>query len=279
MGSENDGKEFVGKEVTVELKNNLAIRGILHSGDQYLNIKLENMRLVDQDKYPHMGLLDQQFNQLLMLEEDGGEFLVEVIKLFFDDSKRMISELSSLIDQPVVDFQNVGSFVHQLKGSSSSLLLPVEQAACFANPLPVKLLPVIIVYDCKDNKGVTISELADYPLKTLLFTSQNLESLVGLVAEICSILQKVNNVVFNLLFSDCATKVFLFPQVNLPAAGSHLSTWECGGYFIYNKISKFHSASEAELSERLAAASLDDQGFHALKQLCYSIDVKIAPCI
>ncbi|XP_020246182.1 histidine-containing phosphotransfer protein 2-like [Asparagus officinalis] len=65
------------------------------------------------------GLLDQQFNQLLILEEDGGEFLVEVIKLFCDDSKRMISELSSLIDQPVVDFQNVGSFVHQLKGSSS----------------------------------------------------------------------------------------------------------------------------------------------------------------
>ncbi|ONK68347.1 uncharacterized protein A4U43_C05F10470 [Asparagus officinalis] len=54
-----------------------------------------------------------------MLEEDGGEFLVEVIKLFCDDSERMISELSSLIDQPVVDFQKVGSFVHQLKGSSS----------------------------------------------------------------------------------------------------------------------------------------------------------------
>ncbi|WOL03211.1 hypothetical protein Cni_G11931 [Canna indica] len=47
-------KELVGKEVTVELKNDLAIRGILHSVDQYLNIKLENIRVVDQDKYPHM---------------------------------------------------------------------------------------------------------------------------------------------------------------------------------------------------------------------------------
>ncbi|XP_077232067.1 sm-like protein LSM2 isoform X1 [Tasmannia lanceolata] len=47
-------KELVGKEVTVELKNDLAIRGILHSVDQYLNIKLENTRVVDQDKYPHM---------------------------------------------------------------------------------------------------------------------------------------------------------------------------------------------------------------------------------
>ncbi|THU68587.1 hypothetical protein C4D60_Mb08t05450 [Musa balbisiana] len=42
-------KELVGKEVTVELKNDLAIRGTLHSVDQYLNIKLENIRVVDQD--------------------------------------------------------------------------------------------------------------------------------------------------------------------------------------------------------------------------------------
>jgi small nuclear ribonucleoprotein (snRNP)-like protein len=40
--------------VTVELKNDLAIRGTLLSVDQYLNIKLENTRVVDQDKYPHM---------------------------------------------------------------------------------------------------------------------------------------------------------------------------------------------------------------------------------
>lgn len=44
----------MGKEVTVELKNDLAIRGVLHSVDQYLNIKLENTRVVDQVKYPHM---------------------------------------------------------------------------------------------------------------------------------------------------------------------------------------------------------------------------------
>lgn len=47
-------KELVGKEVTVELKNDLAIRGTLHSVDQYLNIKLENTKVVDEDKYPHM---------------------------------------------------------------------------------------------------------------------------------------------------------------------------------------------------------------------------------
>lgn len=47
-------KELVGKQVTVELKNDLAITGKLHSVDQYLNIKLENTRVVDEEKYPHM---------------------------------------------------------------------------------------------------------------------------------------------------------------------------------------------------------------------------------
>lgn len=47
-------KTMVGKEVTVELKNELAIVGTLHSVDQYLNIKLTNTRVVNETKYPHM---------------------------------------------------------------------------------------------------------------------------------------------------------------------------------------------------------------------------------
>ncbi|XP_020248682.1 histidine-containing phosphotransfer protein 2-like [Asparagus officinalis] len=76
------------------------------------------------------GLLDQQFNQLLMLEEDGSGFLAEVIKLFCDDSERMMSELSNLLDQDVVDYQKVDSFVHQLKGSSSSIGAHNIMVAC-----------------------------------------------------------------------------------------------------------------------------------------------------
>jgi len=44
----------VGKQITVELKNDLAISGTLMSVDQYLNIKLENTKVVDEDRYPHM---------------------------------------------------------------------------------------------------------------------------------------------------------------------------------------------------------------------------------
>ncbi len=47
-------KTLVGKQVTVELKNDLAITGTLHSVDQYLNIKLNNVHVVNEQKYPHM---------------------------------------------------------------------------------------------------------------------------------------------------------------------------------------------------------------------------------
>jgi small nuclear ribonucleoprotein (snRNP)-like protein len=47
-------KTLVGKEVTVELKNGLAIRGTLHSVDQYHNLKLNDIAVEDADKHPHM---------------------------------------------------------------------------------------------------------------------------------------------------------------------------------------------------------------------------------
>ena len=47
-------KTLVGQEVVVELKNDLAVKGILHSVDQYLNVKLTNTSCVDEHKFPHM---------------------------------------------------------------------------------------------------------------------------------------------------------------------------------------------------------------------------------
>lgn len=45
--------------MTVELKNDLCISGALHSVDQYLNIKLTNTRVHNEQKYPHMVRLAQ----------------------------------------------------------------------------------------------------------------------------------------------------------------------------------------------------------------------------
>lgn len=41
-------------EVTVELKNDIAIKGTLKSVDQFLNIKLENIQVLDELNYPHL---------------------------------------------------------------------------------------------------------------------------------------------------------------------------------------------------------------------------------
>ena len=38
----------------MELKNDLCIQGTLHSVDQFLNIKLTDIDVVDREKYPHM---------------------------------------------------------------------------------------------------------------------------------------------------------------------------------------------------------------------------------
>ncbi len=47
-------KTLVGKEVAVELKNDVVLTGILLSVDQYLNIKLSNVSVVDGEKYPQL---------------------------------------------------------------------------------------------------------------------------------------------------------------------------------------------------------------------------------
>jgi len=47
-------KSLIGKEIIVKLKNDLCIQGTLHSVDQYLNIKLKDITVLDEEKYPHM---------------------------------------------------------------------------------------------------------------------------------------------------------------------------------------------------------------------------------
>eukprot|EP00947_MAST-08B_sp_MAST-8B-sp1_P000051 g51.t1 len=47
-------KTLVGKQVAVELKNDLALQGTLHSVDQYLNVKLENVSVVDEARFPQL---------------------------------------------------------------------------------------------------------------------------------------------------------------------------------------------------------------------------------
>lgn len=54
-------KTLVDHEVTVELKNDIQIRGILKSVDQYLNIKLDDISVVEEIKYPHLSSVKNVF--------------------------------------------------------------------------------------------------------------------------------------------------------------------------------------------------------------------------
>ncbi|KXN72013.1 U6 snRNA-associated Sm-like protein LSm2 [Conidiobolus coronatus NRRL 28638] len=47
-------KTLIGKEVTVELKNDLAIQGTLATVDQFLNMKLNDIKVIDEVNYPHL---------------------------------------------------------------------------------------------------------------------------------------------------------------------------------------------------------------------------------
>jgi small nuclear ribonucleoprotein (snRNP)-like protein len=49
-------KTLVGRDVTVELKNDLAVTGVLHSVDQYLNVKLASVRVANPEKHPQVGM-------------------------------------------------------------------------------------------------------------------------------------------------------------------------------------------------------------------------------
>jgi U6 snRNA-associated Sm-like protein LSm2 len=53
-------KTLVDQEVTVELKNDLTIKGILKSVDQFLNIKLDDITVLEENKYPHLVPLPHQ---------------------------------------------------------------------------------------------------------------------------------------------------------------------------------------------------------------------------
>jgi U6 snRNA-associated Sm-like protein LSm2 len=47
-------RTLVGQTVTVELKNDLQIRGVLESVDQYLNLKLAACEVVEKERHPQL---------------------------------------------------------------------------------------------------------------------------------------------------------------------------------------------------------------------------------
>lgn len=54
-------KTLIDQPVTVELKNDIKITGTLKSVDQYLNIKLDDISVHEEIKYPHLSAVKNVF--------------------------------------------------------------------------------------------------------------------------------------------------------------------------------------------------------------------------
>lgn len=77
------------------------------------------------------GFLDGQFSQLQQLQDESNpDFVVEVVSLFFEDSEKLLNDLTRALDQQNTDFKKVDAHVHQLKGSSSSIGAQRVKDAC-----------------------------------------------------------------------------------------------------------------------------------------------------
>ncbi|KAL2896217.1 Histidine-containing phosphotransfer protein 1 [Bienertia sinuspersici] len=86
-------------------------------------VQLRQRHYIDFMKSMHIeNYLDDQFTQLQKLaDESSPDFVYEVVTLFFQDSEKLIDNLSKALEQPVVDFSQVANHAHQFKGSSSSI--------------------------------------------------------------------------------------------------------------------------------------------------------------
>ncbi|KAL8954263.1 MAG: hypothetical protein Q9183_007232, partial [Haloplaca sp. 2 TL-2023] len=54
-------KTLVDHPVTIELKNDISITGTLKSVDQFLNIKLDDIQVMQEVKYPHLSSVKNIF--------------------------------------------------------------------------------------------------------------------------------------------------------------------------------------------------------------------------
>ncbi|KAI4301852.1 hypothetical protein L6164_035090 [Bauhinia variegata] len=77
------------------------------------------------------GFLDDHYQQILELQDESNpNFVEEVVTLFFQDAERLLNELETALCQQRIDFKMVDAYVHQLKGSSSSIGAQRVQNVC-----------------------------------------------------------------------------------------------------------------------------------------------------
>ncbi|GMY34362.1 histidine-containing phosphotransfer protein 4 [Fagus crenata] len=68
------------------------------------------------------GFLDDQFIQLEELQDDANpNFVEEVVTLYYRDSSRLILNIDQALERNPLDFNKLDNYMHQFKGSSTSI--------------------------------------------------------------------------------------------------------------------------------------------------------------
>ncbi|KAL9230352.1 hypothetical protein vseg_005715 [Gypsophila vaccaria] len=68
------------------------------------------------------GYLDEQFVQLEELQDDENpNFVAEIVTSYYSDSARLIQKIDHALTRHPVDFDMLDNYMHQFKGSSSSI--------------------------------------------------------------------------------------------------------------------------------------------------------------
>eukprot|EP00238_Polyblepharides_amylifera_P013233 CAMPEP_0196580486 /NCGR_PEP_ID=MMETSP1081-20130531/28758_1 /TAXON_ID=36882 /ORGANISM="Pyramimonas amylifera, Strain CCMP720" /LENGTH=142 /DNA_ID=CAMNT_0041900359 /DNA_START=335 /DNA_END=763 /DNA_ORIENTATION=- len=76
------------------------------------------------------GVLDDQFSQLQMLEDESNpDFVAEMVQLYFEDTSSKLEKLAGLVSSPT-NLAELDSTFHQLKGSSTSIGALAMANAC-----------------------------------------------------------------------------------------------------------------------------------------------------
>ncbi|KAK4413832.1 Histidine-containing phosphotransfer protein 4 [Sesamum alatum] len=68
------------------------------------------------------GYLDEQFVQLEELQDDANpNFVEEVVASYYRDSARLLLNIEQALEKKPLDFMKLDNYMHQFKGSSSSI--------------------------------------------------------------------------------------------------------------------------------------------------------------